>query len=74
MAFFKLNLKTTMIRKRNDYFRMGKGQSLIAHTRIRLGFSPLIQQLFTLRLVTSSVCHRCNTNEEESTSHMPLTE
>ncbi|KAK2140704.1 hypothetical protein LSH36_1274g00030 [Paralvinella palmiformis] len=69
MVSFKLNLKKTMFRKCNDYFNVDKGNSVIAHTRVRLGLNPLNQQMYTLRIVPSPICHRCNTNEEKSPSH-----
>ena len=66
---FKIALRQSMFIKSVGYFSRSKGKAAVAHTRIRLGLSPLRYQLFSYGIVPTPTCQMCQTGNDETPSH-----
>ena len=62
-------MKNQLFAKKITYYSQGCDRSSVAHTRMRLGLSPLRQHLFRHYIVDSPMCLLCDDNEEESVTH-----
>ncbi len=69
---FKISLQRYMFSTRPAHLGRVKGKASIAHTRLRLGLSPLKQQLYSHGIIESPTCNRCNTGENETVIHYLL--
>jgi len=68
LPIFKARLKQHLFNnKPNPLYCIGSGQTHIAHTRLRLGLSPLKDHLFRRNIVDSNICSFCNLEAETST-------
>ena len=69
---FKRALQKSMFSTRSEHLSRVKGRASIAHTRMRLGLSPLKQQLHSHGIIESPICTRCDTGESETVTHYLL--
>jgi len=72
ISSFKRNLQREMFSTRLDHISKVRGRASIAHTRLRLGLSPLKQHLYAHGIMPSSLCIQCNSGAEETTRHYLL--
>lgn len=66
---FKYRLKKQLFENKTSYFSQSSGKYSVAHTRLRLGLSPLRQHLYQQCIIESPICLHCDDNVEESTTH-----
>ena len=69
---FKRALQQSMFSTRQEHLSRVKERASIAHTRMRLGLSPLKQQLCSHCIIESPICTRCDTGESETVTHYLL--
>ena len=67
---FKAALKKKYSVTKHKHYSYGKDKWAVAHTRMRLGLSPLKQHLHSYHIVPSPCCPHCD--EPESTTHLLL--
>ena len=67
---FKQKIKTSLFTPKTQHLSLGKGRASISHTRMRLGLSPLKQQLHAYNIIPSPYCpHSCCDRVMESSNH-----
>ena len=73
LNIFKRSLKEMYFKKKQKHYSQGRGKWAVTHTRMRLGLSPLKQQLHRNHIVESPYCpHICCREQPETTSHFFL--
>ena len=66
LTAFKKKLKSLVPTKPVHIFQNLAGRASVHHTRIRLGLSPLKQQLYSFGIITSPMCENCDLEEESA--------
>ncbi len=72
IATFKQRLQQQMFHTRPEHLSKVRGKSSIAHTRLRLGLSPLKQHLHSHGIILSPICQQCRLDVEETAVHYLL--
>ncbi len=70
LSCFKGALKRKLFKKKKNYYSYGRDKWAVTHTRMRLGLSPLNDELYTYHIVPSPRCPHCN--ETETSLHFLL--